>query len=308
MANTNRWLLSGIALLLLAQLPACAHAQSGTWRDSMLQRRQQNVPLPNGVQIIRDVSYGSDPRQRFDVYAPSHADHAPVIFMVHGGAWAFGDKTARGVVQNKVSHWVSQGFIFISVDYRMLPQSLPLAQAEDVAQALAYAQQHIAHWGGDPDAFVVMGHSAGAHLVSLLSTDTSIGKRYGVIPWLGTVSLDSAALNVVATMQSRHLPLYDRAFGNQSDDWMAASPYQQMHGRMVPFLAICSTRRRDSCPQAHSFVAKAVAFGTQASVVEEDLTHEQINEQLGLDSDYTRRVESFMRGLSPSMAHALSEP
>lgn len=308
MANTNRWLLSGIALLLLAQLPACAHAQSGTWRDSMLQRRQQNVPLPNDVQIIRDVSYGSDPRQRFDVYAPSHADHASVIFMVHGGAWAFGDKTARGVVQNKVSRWVSQGFIFISVDYRMLPQSLPLAQAEDVAQALAYAQQHIAQWGGDPDAFVVMGHSAGAHLVSLLSTDTSIGKRYGVIPWLGTVSLDSAALNVVATMQVRHLPLYDRAFGNQSDDWMAASPYQQMHGRMAPFLAICSTRRRDSCPQAHSFVAKAVAFGTQASVVEEDLTHEQINEQLGLDSDYTRRVESFMRGLSPSMAHALSEP
>lgn len=308
MADTNRWLLSGIALLLLAQLPACAHAQTGTWRDSMLQRRQQNVPLPNGVQIIRDVSYGSDPRQRFDVYAPSHADHAPVIFMVHGGAWAFGDKTARGVVQNKVSRWVSQGFIFISVDYRMLPQSLPLAQAGDVAQALAYAQQHIAQWGGDPDAFVVMGHSAGAHLVSLLSTDTSIGKRYGVIPWLGTVSLDSAALNVVATMQVRHLPLYDRAFGNQSDDWIAASPYQQMHGRMAPFLAICSTRRRDSCPQAHSFVAKAVAFGTQASVVEEDLTHEQINEQLGLDFDYTRRVESFMRGLSPSMAHALSEP
>ncbi|HUA79430.1 MAG TPA: alpha/beta hydrolase, partial [Dyella sp.] len=172
----------------------------------MLQRRQQSMNLPTDTQVVRDVSYGNSPQQRFDVYAPPHADHAPVIFMVHGGAWAFGEKTARGVVQNKVARWVSRGFIFVSVDYRMLPQASPLTQAEDVAQALAYAQQHIAQWGGDPDAFVVMGHSAGAHLVALISTDTSIGKRHGVAPWLGTVSLDSAALNVVATMQARHLP------------------------------------------------------------------------------------------------------
>ncbi|WP_233843399.1 alpha/beta hydrolase [Dyella sp. 2HG41-7] len=306
MTKTNGFLVCGMALLLLAQLAASARAQTGTWRNAMLQRRQQNMTLPADIQIVRDVRYGDDPQQRFDVYLPPHAAHAPVIFMVHGGAWAFGDKTARGVVQNKVSRWVSQGFIFISIDYRMLPQASPRVQAEDVALALAYAQQHAAQWGGDSDAFVVMGHSAGAHLVALISTDTSIGKRQGVAPWLGTISLDSAALNVVAIMQARHLPLYDRAFGNQSDDWASVSPLQQMRGSIVPFLAVCSTQRKDSCPQAQSFVTKAVALGTHASVLGEDLTHEQINETLGLDSDYTRQVESFMRSLSPSIAQRLS--
>jgi len=289
--------------LLLA--PWFAQAQTAGWREALMQHRVQ-ATLPAGVQVIRDVSYGSGAQQRFDVYMPAHAEHAPAILLVHGGAWAFGDKAARGVVENKVARWVPRGFIVISIDYRMLPQSSPLVQAGDVAQALAYAQQHAAQWGGDPSAFVLMGHSAGAHLVALVSTDASIGKRYGVAPWLGTISLDSAALNVVAVMQARHLPLYDRAFGKQADGWMAASPLHQLHGRIVPFLAVCSSRREDSCTQAHSFVAKAASFGTHASVIEQNLSHEQINEQLGQDSDYTHQVEAFMRGLSPSMAHVLN--
>jgi acetyl esterase/lipase len=289
----------------------CADAQSGTWRAALMQRRQAapsqqaGGSLPANIQVIRDVRYGDDPQQRFDVYAPQHADHAPVIMLVHGGGWAFGDKAMRNVIENKVGRWVPRGFIVISIDYRMLPQTPPLAQAGDVALALAYAQQHAGQWGGNPGAFILMGHSAGAHLVALVSVDASIGKRYQVAPWLGTVSLDSAALNVVAIMQNRHLPLYDRAFGSQSSDWIAASPLQQLRGRIVPFLAVCSSQRQNSCPQAHNFVEKAASFGTPASVIEQDLSHEQINERLGLDSDYTRQVEAFMRTLSPSVAQAI---
>ncbi|HET7330879.1 alpha/beta hydrolase [Dyella sp.] len=311
MTGATRLFLSCMAWLSLAQLPVCAHAQTDAWRAQMqrrqaMQSQQIGATLPASVQVIRDVHYGDDPQQRLDVYAPQHAEHAPVILLVHGGAWAFGDKAVRNVIENKVGRWVPRGFVVISINYRMLPQTPPLTQAGDVAQALAYAQQHARQWGGDPGAFILMGHSAGAHLVALLSAEPSIGKRYGVAPWLGTISLDSAALNVVAIMQARHLPLYDRAFGSQSSDWIAASPLQQLHERIVPFLAVCSSQRRNSCPQAHNFVEKATSFGTPASVVEQDLTHEQINERLGLDSDYTRQVEAFMRKLSPSVAQALN--
>ena len=311
MTSATRLFLSCMAWLSLAQLPACAHAQTGAWRAGLqhrqaMQSQQIGATLPASVQVIRDVHYGDDPQQRFDVYAPQHADHAPVILLVHGGAWAFGDKAMRNVIENKIGRWVPRGFIVISIDYRMLPQTPPLAQAGDVAQALAYAQQHARQWGGDPGSFILMGHSAGAHLVAVLSTEPSIGQRYGTASWLGTISLDSAALNVVAIMQARHLPLYDRAFGSQSGDWIAASPLQQLHQRIVPFLAVCSSQRRNSCTQAHNFVEKAVSFGTSASVIEQDLSHEQINERLGLDSDYTRQVEAFMRDLSPSVARALN--
>lgn len=300
------------ALWLLVVMPLCACAQSGSLRDALIQRRLQAMQaaqgpatLAAGIQLIRNVSYGDDPHQRFDVYVPAHPEQAPVIFLVHGGAWAFGDKAARGVVQNKVNRWVPRGFVLISIDYRMLPQASPLMQADDVAHALAYAQHHVRQWGGDPSSFILMGHSAGAHLVALISTDTALAQRYHAEPWLGTVSLDSAALDLVAIMQARHFPLYDRAFGAQPDGWMAASPLQQMHGPIAPFLAVCSSRRKDSCSQAQRFVAKANAFGSRASVIEENKTHEQINEQLGADADYTHRVESFMRTLSPAVAQRL---
>ena len=61
------------------------------------------------------------------------------------------------------------GIIFVSVDYRMLPQQDALAQADDVARALAFAQSRARSWGGDPGKFILMGHSAGAHLVALLA-------------------------------------------------------------------------------------------------------------------------------------------
>ncbi len=301
-----------LLILWLACLPlgSCL-AQEGA-RGGLLQQRLQawqarriEASLPAGVRVLHDLAYGGDAQQRLDVYLPAHAERAPVIFLVHGGAWAFGDKAARGVVQNKLARWVPRGFVLISVDYRMLPAAPPLTQAEDVAQALAYAQQHAASWGADPAAFVLMGHSAGAHLVALLSAAPAIAKSRGAAAWLGTVSLDSAALDVASIMQARHLPLYDRAFGSQPDGWAKVSPYQRLQARIVPLLAVCSSRRDNSCAQAQAFVAKATSYGGRASVLQEDLSHEQINEQLGEDSAYTTAVESFMRSLGAAPARAL---
>lgn len=73
-------------------------------------------------------------------------------------------------------------------------------------------QTHAVEWGGDPDNLVIMGHSAGGHLVALVSADSD---RYPDLrPWRGTVVLDSAALDLVARMESRPPPLFRRAFGN----------------------------------------------------------------------------------------------
>jgi acetyl esterase/lipase len=97
------------------------------------------------------VSYGDDPRQSFDVYTPTDATDAPIIFMVHGGAWIIGDKTSRRVVDNKVAHWAARGFVVISANYRMLPEANPLEQARDVALAVAAAQREARTWGADAD-------------------------------------------------------------------------------------------------------------------------------------------------------------
>lgn len=262
------------------------------------------APLPPGATLRRDVPYGSDPLQRMDVYIPAQAQNAPVIFMVHGGGWRRGDKASRTVVDNKMSHWVSQGYLFISVNYRMLPEADPAVQAEDVAKALATAQTLAPRWGGNPSMFLVMGHSAGAHLVALLSSDPARAYRVRAQPWLGTVALDSAAMDVPRLMQQRHLPLYDEAFGNDPTYWRSVSPLQSLTAQAMPLLAVCSSRRRESCENARLYAAAAERLGVRVSILPEDLSHREINDQLGLPGSYTSGVEQFMKSLGLPVAEA----
>jgi arylformamidase len=265
-----------------------------------------------GGKILRDIAYGADPKQRMDVYLPTGgvttAGGAPVIFMVHGGGWRTGDKRMAKVVDNKAARWLPLGFVFVSVNNRLLPQADPLDQVHDIAQALALAQSRAGRWGADPDQFVVMGHSAGAHLVALLAASSTLANLHDVRPWLGTIALDSAALDVPAIMQHRHYRLYDPAFGTNPAYWAATSPLQQLHAGVQPLLAVCSTRRDDSCNQAMAFTRKASGVGVRAEVLRQDLSHADINAQLGLPGDYTAGVERFMASLSPEVAQRLRGP
>lgn len=253
----------------------------------------------SGVRRLADIPYGPDARQRMDVYLPPNAQGAPVLVMVHGGAWMFGSKAAASVVNAKVTHWVrDQGFILVSVDYRFVPQVDPLQQAQDVARAVATAQASAASWGGDAGRFVLMGHSAGAHLVALLSASPTIAREQGVRPWLGTVVLDSAAVDTTALMQRRHLAFYDRVFGSDPAYWRTVSPTDTLAPGTPPMLLVCSTQRRDgSCTQAKQFAARVAAISGRAELLPQDLSHGQIDAELGLPGAYTAAVDTFIRSL-----------
>lgn len=263
------------------------------------------LPLPAGARAWRDVAYGGAALQRMDVYAPANARGAPVILMVHGGGWRRGDKTARTVVENKIARWVPRGFVFISINYRLLPDANPLQQANDVAQALAKVQTRAASWGGDPHKIILMGHSAGAHLVALLSAQPAMAARARARPWLGSVLLDSGALDVEAIMTARHAPLFDAAFGSKRDYWQASSPQRLLSKDAPPLLVICSSRRDTSCAQAEAFVAKGRSLGVRAAQLSENLSHRDINDTLGETGEYTRAVETFMASLNPGVAARL---
>ncbi|MRW89333.1 alpha/beta hydrolase fold domain-containing protein [Duganella sp. FT80W] len=301
-----------LAVLLTA--PLLAHA-AGPLRDRIAERMAERAAndmeegeagpasaLPAGVRLLANQSYGNDPRQRYDVYLPAHAERAPVIFMVHGGAWRVGDKANAPVVQNKVARWATRGIIVVSINYRMLPSASVAIQAEDVASALSAAQARAAEWGGDSGKFVLMGHSAGAHLVALLASSAS---AHGAAPWLGTVALDSAAMDVPGLMNQRHFPLYDQAFGSDAAYWSTVSPLAQLKAGGKPLLLVCSSRRKDSCPQADAYASQARALGISVQVLPQDQTHGQINQTLGQPGAYTDAVERFLTSLDPALATRL---
>lgn len=297
-------LCAALTLAILAQA-----ADAGALLERLRERQAASASatnaLPAGVRKLTDIAYGADPAQTMDVYIPADAHDAPVILMVHGGAWAIGDKAMERVVDAKVARWVTRGIVFISINYRMLPQAAVDMQLRDVARALAMAQQKAAAWGGDPQRFVLMGHSAGAHLAALLAVSPPARFTPPPLPVLGTVALDSAAMDVEAIMNQRHLRLYDRPFGTDPAYWRALSPYHVLTPGAAPLLAVCSTRREDSCDQARRLAARADGLGMQVQVLGEDLSHGDINSQLGLDNAYTRAVEHFLAGLHPDLARRL---
>ncbi|GAB3542702.1 alpha/beta hydrolase [Noviherbaspirillum agri] len=304
--------------IAMASLAVSGAAEAGPLRERLAQARHAaaqaddvgidgqeesagDAALAPDLQVVRDVAYGADNEQRFDVYLPRTAQgqNAPLILMVHGGGWHRGDKAMKSVVENKANYWVGKGYIFISTNYRLLPKAAPLEQAEDVARALAVAQRRATSWGGDLSRFILMGHSAGAHLVALLASEPEKAQRLGAQAWLGTVMLDSAALDVVKVMEQPHAKLFDNAFGSDPQYWRRASPFHQLRAGAAPMLMVCSTQRPAACPQADQFAARAATLGIRAHVSRQDLSHREINMLLGEPGRYTAAVDAFIRSILP---------
>lgn len=312
-------------LVLAALSGAMVPSHAGTFLDRIKERLQErratqdpDLAAPDSpvdaatkrLPSLRDVPYGPDPLQRMDVYLPdafgpaakgdrnsAAGRRAPVILMVHGGGWRHGDKTSSAVVDNKAAHWLARGYVFISVSNRLLPQANPLEQARDVAQALAGAQAKARSWGADPTQFILMGHSAGAHLVALVHASPELVAQAGARPWLGTVALDTAAVDVAPIMQGQHFRLYDAAFGTDPALWRAMSPTQQLTAAAKPILLVCSTRRDESCQQADAMASRGGQLGVRVEVLRQDLSHRDINQQLGLPGAYTDAVNTFIGAL-----------
>ena len=121
-----------------------------------------------GANTYRDVSYGRLDRNKLDIYAPEAATSLPVMVFVHGGGWHLGNKDNVGY---KPEAFNEAGYVFVSVEYPLLPRYALGVQAQSVADSIGWIHKNIEKYGGDPEKITVMGHSAGAHLVALVALD-----------------------------------------------------------------------------------------------------------------------------------------
>jgi triacylglycerol lipase len=142
-------------------------------------------PIALEHRVLRDISYGPDPRHRLDLHIPmddaTTVSHAVFCF-VHGGGFVGGDKTRDGEpFYDNICRWaVESGFIAVNITYRFAPSFTYPAGAEDVASALCWVGENIAVYGGEPSSIVVMGHSAGAAHVATFVANADL--RAKVLP------------------------------------------------------------------------------------------------------------------------------
>jgi acetyl esterase/lipase len=129
-----------------------------------------NATIPRaGYSIHKDIAYGSDPRQKLDIYIPDHLTKpAPVVLFFYGGSWQFGAKNEYLFVGQALA---SKGYVTVIADYRLYPQVYFPTFMEDSAQALVWVHKHIADYHGDVGNLFVAGHSAGAYNAVMLGAD-----------------------------------------------------------------------------------------------------------------------------------------
>lgn len=127
-----------------------------------------------------DIAYGDGPRHRLDVYAPAvPRPGTPVVVFFYGGGWAGGDKDMYRFVGAELA---AHGVVAIIPDYRLYPEVRFPSFIEDGAAAVAWAHAHAADYGGDPQRFFLMGHSAGAEIATLLALDGRYLRAAGLDP------------------------------------------------------------------------------------------------------------------------------
>jgi acetyl esterase/lipase len=130
------------------------------------------------AKVASGVAYGTGPRHRLDVYAPTQiAALAPVVFFIYGGGWSRGEKSEYQFVGQALA---SRGFVVVIADYRLYPEVVYPDFLYDCAAALGWVEDNIATYGGDPNRLFLAGHSAGAYSAAMLGLDPSFLREFGV--------------------------------------------------------------------------------------------------------------------------------
>lgn len=249
-------------------------------------------------------------RQVLDVYTPEApaGQQLPVIFWIHGGGWQVGDKSD---VALKPKVLTERGYVFVSTNYRLLPDVTMDVLIRDVAKSLAWVHRNIASYGGDPQRIVVGGHSAGAQLAALLCIDDRYLKEEGVSfdVLRGCVPVDGDTYDIPKIIMTAEIrqTLYGgkmftfghrQKFGNDPEkhvDFSAVTHVASDKG-IPPFLLLYFPGNPDTAAQAHRLadVLQRAAIPAQA-YGKPDSNHGRLNDDLGQPDDpATQQLYQFL--------------
>lgn len=258
--------------------------------------------VASAQKLTSEVPYLEDGHKRhvLDIYTPekTNDERLPVMFWIHGGGWRVGDKSE---VALKPKVLTERGFVFVSTNYRLLPDVTMDVLTRDVAASLGWVHRNIAKYGGDPQRIFVGGHSAGAQLAALICTDDRYLKEQHVSfdALRGCVPVDGDTYDIpkiIMTAEHRQT-LYGgkmftfghrQKFGNDPEkhiDFSAVS-HVAKDKNIPPFLLLYFPGNPDTRAQARRLQSvlkdseiPATAYGKRNS------NHSQLNNDLGKPDD-----------------------
>ena len=192
-----------------------------------------NAGIDPATKVTRDLSYGPDERHRLDVFARDGLANAPVFVFVHGGGFVMGDKHTEGspFYSNVGDFAARQGWVGVTVTYRLAPAHKFPAGAEDLALVVQWLRDHVAQHGGDPAKIILSVQSAGAaHVASYVAHKRfHVAERGGIA---GAVLMSGIYDTLNTTPNDFHRAYY----GEERSDWGPASMQAGLINSEIPQL------------------------------------------------------------------------
>ena len=292
-------------------LPATPAPDSTSPSSPALAPSTAFAPVARSGEPVFNLRYSdepaSDPRMlTLDVY-PTDQPNSPVMIYVHGGGWYRG---AKSRVDFKPAAYNAHGFAFVSINYRLYPDNTISDQMADVAAAIAWVKNNIAQYGGDPNRIFLMGHSAGAHLVSLVATDESYLAAEGLSlsDLRGVIAMDTQAYDIntlLLNMPETNGQVYRTVFGDDPENWKKFSPitYIAPGQNIPPFFIIYTGEKPGRSELSNMFKESLERAGIPTAIQPAvEKTHGEVNSQFGkpddaLSSIVFRWLEEILAGL-----------
>ena len=240
-----------IAVVVLCLSASAANARA----QSYAVRVVANVPYVQGA------GYADD-KDKLDIYVPEGRRNAPVIVSYYGNQLMGGDKTEDAYVGRR---FAAAGFVTVVVNYRLSPAVSHPAHVQDAAASFAWVKRHIAEYGGDRDQVFLIGYSAGAYLVALLSTDP----RY-----LAAHNLSSRDIRGIVPVSAFYwverpgvAPDRDKSvWGNDRNVWVDASPAHHIPATAPNMLILYAERDEEWRREQNLQLADALRVAGHKSV------------------------------------------
>ena len=265
--------------------------------------------------MTSNIPYLEDGHERhvLDVYQPEKASDEllPVVFWIHGGGWTQGDKSD---VELKPKVLTERGYIFVSTNYRLLPDVDMDTLIADVAAAMGWVHKNIREHGGDPHQIIVGGHSAGAQLAALLCIDERYLAKHDVFlsDLKGCIPVDGDTYDlpkIIATAEfraqlyGRPLPSFGhrQKFGNDPKKHVDFSAVTHVaDGKDIPpFLILYFPGNPATRAQAGALTNALKKSNIPVTMYgKSDSNHVRLNDDLGKSDDpATEKLWEFLDSL-----------
>ena len=231
------------------------------------------------AKVQQNIEYGQADGERLllDAHVPEGNGPFPIAILVHGGGWSSGDKTGSNRPGDgaDISPWFDlfsgANYTWFSINYRLAPKYHWPDDLDDVDSAIRWVIAHAAEYKGDPHRIVLVGHSAGGHLVMFAATQPDMADQVQAVVGFAPVT------DLVADSERRQglSPSLQNLFGlskeitpNSREVLRDVSPIAHLHPGMPPILIVHGDADKTvPIQQSIEFVAAVKKAGVPAELI-----------------------------------------